>query len=104
MGTGLSDVRNMWLVRRSDGAIHVVGRDGWPVEVDPDTPDLEIVPGWRPAVAGVRHIGGTVNEPPVGVATEMLCGRQVTLPRRPQRSTPVLYDCHACWYVWLGCD
>lgn len=94
----------MWLVRRSDSAVFVVSHDGWPIKTDPDEPDLATVPGWRPVVAGVRHIGGTVNEPPTGVTAEMLCGREVTVPRRRHRAGPMLFDCSACWHVWLGVD
>lgn len=94
----------MWLVQHVDGALVAVGPDGWPVEADPDAPDLDIVPGWRPVVGGVRHIDGTAHEPTSGSTAEMLCGRLFTLPRRRQRTSPLLFDCSACWHVWLGID
>ncbi|GAA1252983.1 hypothetical protein GCM10009676_44980 [Prauserella halophila] len=76
-----------------------------PAVADPDVPDLDTVPGWRPVAAGVRHIGGTADEPPADVMVEMLCGRQVTVPRRRRRRPhPALFDCSACWHVWLGID
>ena len=75
------------------------------IEADADVPDLDIVPGWRPVVEGVRHIGGLADEPPSGARVEMRCGRQVTVPRRRRRRTrPALFDCNACWQVWLGVD
>lgn len=62
------------------------------------------MPGWRPVVGGVRHIDGTAHEPTSGSTAEMLCGRLFTLPRRRQRTSPLLFDCSACWHVWLGID
>ncbi|GAA1202640.1 zinc finger protein [Prauserella alba] len=92
----------MWLVQHVDGAVLAVGPDGWPIEADPDTPDLDTVPGWRPVAEGVRHIGDTVDEPAVGIVAEMLCGRLITMPRRRRREQAALFDCSACWHVWLG--
>lgn len=94
----------MWLVQHADGGLVTVGPDGWPVEADPDMPDLDAVPGWRPVVEGVRHIGGTVDAPAADTVAEMLCGRQVVVPRRRRRVPPALFDCHACWHEWLGVD
>ncbi|OLT46938.1 hypothetical protein BJF85_00235 [Saccharomonospora sp. CUA-673] len=92
----------MW-TQYADGLV-TVGPDGWPIEADPDTPDLDTVPGWRPVSGGVRHIGGTVDEPAVGTAAEMLCGWLVDVPRRRRREQPALFDCSACWHEWLGVD
>ncbi|GAA1231371.1 hypothetical protein GCM10009676_12920 [Prauserella halophila] len=93
----------MW-TQHADGGLVTIGPDGWPIEADLDTPDFDTVPGWRPVAEGVRHIGGTHDEPPAGVTAEMLCGRLVTVPRRLRRREPVLFDCSACWHVWLGVD
>ncbi|KID31660.1 hypothetical protein HQ32_00537 [Prauserella sp. Am3] len=70
---------------------------------NPDRPDLDVVPGWRPVAEGVRHIGSTAHQPPVGVTAEALCGRLITVSRR-RRERPELFDCHACWHVWLGVE
>ena len=81
----------------------VAGRP--PAVADPDAPDLDSVPSWRPVAGGVRHVGDIVDEPPAGVTVEMLCGRHVTVPnRRRRRPHPALFDCSACWHVWLGID
>ncbi|KMS88989.1 hypothetical protein [Prauserella rugosa] len=92
------------LHRRWDGTLVMVGPDGWPIEADPDSPDLDVVPGWLPVVSGVRHIGGTPEVPTGGTTVEALCGRPITVPRRQRRRhrRPALFDCHACWHVWLG--
>lgn len=92
----------MQQLHRADGRLVTIGPDGWPVEADPDRPDLDVVPGWRPVAEGVRHIGGTTHEPPSGVTVVMLCGREVTMPRRRWARAVPLFDCSACWHVWLG--
>ncbi|WP_139320492.1 hypothetical protein [Saccharomonospora sp. CUA-673] len=89
---------------RYDGTLVTIGPDGWPIEADPDAPDLDTVPGWRPVVSGVRHIGGTADQPPADTTIEALCGRPLTAPRRRRREQPAVFDCHACWHVWLGFD
>ncbi|MCP2234735.1 hypothetical protein [Prauserella halophila] len=96
----------MHQLHRADGVLLTIGPDGWPIEADPDTPDLDTVPGWRPVAEGVRHIGGTVHEPATGTVAEMLCGRQITTtrPHRRHHPQPALFDCSACWHVWLGID
>ncbi|OLT38659.1 hypothetical protein BJF85_08080 [Saccharomonospora sp. CUA-673] len=91
----------MWM-QHADGSFVTIGTDGWPIEADPDAPDLDTVPGWRPVVGGVRHIGGAMYAPVPGTTAEMLCGMLVTVPRWRRREHPAVFDCHACWATWLG--